>query len=249
MPNQKIRNDFNYRSNPYTKPDLLINGLKIQKTVLNPENAIQIQFSPRLNTIIGGRGTVKSAIHRTIRGLLDNNSDLVDFSELLREQTNFFKQFEATRGEEEKKGILTKNTVIELYLERLGRTYKIVYTNYQEERFNKTFYKLNDDGIFEESIDSILELFRAEIYSQMQIYHIATRPNALREKIDQSIESFDEHLNSLMENQDNYFVTTAKIRTLQNRIDKKARLEIESNDIKDRLLQFEEKGYQTILKK
>ncbi|MEF2095144.1 PHP domain-containing protein [Bacillus sp. CFBP9009] len=248
MPHQKIRNDFEYKSNPYTKPELLIKGLMIQKTVLNSENPIQIQFNSQLNTIIGGRGTGKSAINRIIRGLLDYNNDLVDFSELLKEQTNFYKQFETPRAEDEKKGIFTNDTIIELFLERLGRTYKIVYSSFHGDQFSKTYYKLNDNGAFEESTDSILELFRAEIYSQKQIYHIATRPNALREKIDQSIDSLEQLSNAIVEIQDNYFVTSAKIRTLQNRIYKKGRIDLEKNDIKERLLEFEEKGYQTILK-
>jgi hypothetical protein len=249
MPDQKIRNDFDSPSNPYTKPELLIKGLVINKTVLNSENPIQIQLSPQLNTIIGGRGTGKSAINRIIRGLLDSNSDLDDFNELHNEQTNFFKQSEAIRLGEDKKGILTNETEIELFLERLGHTYKIVYFNFQSGQFNKIFYKLNDEGIFEESNDSILELFQAEIYSQKQIYQIATRPNALREKIDQSIDPLVEHLNSLGAIQDKYFVTTAKIRSIKNRIGKKARLQIEKDDINERLLGFEEKGYQTILQK
>lgn len=249
MPSQKIRNDFDYPSIPYDKPELLIKGLEIKNTVLNSGKSIQVQFSPQLNTVIGGRGTGKSAINRIIRGLLGNNEDLADFSELLIEQTNFFKEYETTRSEEEKKGILRRDTVIDLYLERLGHTYKIVFSNFQGEQFTKIFYKLNDDMEYEETTDFILELFRAEIYSQKQIYHIATRPNALREKIDQSIQSLDSHINKIEEVQDNYLVTAAKIRTIQHRIDKKSKIEIEKNDIKERLLEFNEKGYQSILKK
>ncbi|WP_318617635.1 TrlF family AAA-like ATPase [Sporosarcina sp. YIM B06819] len=249
MPDQKIRNDFDSPSTPYSKPEYIIKGVVINKTVLNPENPIQIQLSPQLNTIIGGRGTGKSAINRIIRGLLDSNGDLVDFSELHNEQSSFFKLSESIGLGEEKKGVLTSETEIELFLERLGRTYKIVHSNFQRGQFNKTVYKLNDEGVFEESNDSILELFRAEIYSQKQIYQIATRPNALREKIDQSIDPLAEHLNSLRGIQDKYFETTAKIRSLKNRIGKKARIELEKDDINERLLGFEEKGYQTILQK
>lgn len=250
MPQQKIINDFDCKNNPYKKPDFLIKGLVIEKTTLNSEKPIQIRFNPQLNSIIGGRGTGKSAINRIIRGLLDNKDDLADFSELINEQTSFFKLYDSTTVEEEKKGILTNDTVIELYLERLGRTHKIVFSNFQGSQFNnKTFYKLNDEGVFVDSNDSILDLFHAEIYSQKQIYHIATRPNALREKIDQSIESLESKLNLQVAIQDKYFITSAKIRTLKNRISKKTKLDIEKKDIEERLLEFEEKGYQTVLKK
>src|SRR5690606_13872039 len=63
----------------------------------------------------------------------------------------------------------------------------------------------------------------------------------------QSIQSLDTHLSAIGEVKDNYFVQTANIRTLLNRISKKAKLELERNDIKERLLEFNEKGYQTIL--
>ncbi|WP_043932534.1 TrlF family AAA-like ATPase [Bacillus sp. EB01] len=248
MPSQKIRNDFDCPSSPYTKPNLLIKGLVVKNTVLNPRDTIKIQLSPQLNTIIGGRGTGKSAIHRIIRGLLENNSDISDFGELLQEQKNFFKQCD-TRSEEEKKGILTNDTVIELYIERLGHTYKIIYTNFHGEQFSKTFYKMNENGIYQETPDPILDLFSAEIYSQKQIYQIATRPNALREKIDQSIINLDDKLKELKDTQNTYFVTSVQIRSIRDRIRKKSRLEFEIKDVQERLLEFKEKGYQNILKK
>ncbi|WP_121663476.1 PHP domain-containing protein [Metabacillus litoralis] len=56
MPDQKIRNDFDCTTLPYNTPELLIKGLEVKNTVLNPENTIKVQFNPQLNTIIGGRG-------------------------------------------------------------------------------------------------------------------------------------------------------------------------------------------------
>ncbi|WP_121663475.1 TrlF family AAA-like ATPase [Metabacillus litoralis] len=176
------------------------------------------------------------------------NADLAEFKELLEDQTNFFKQFESSRLGEEK-GIIKSDTVIELYLERLGRTYKITFSNYGGGQFSKNVYKLNDQGEYEESTDPILELFRVNIFSQKQIYNIATRPNALRDKIDQSIDSLEAHLSAIRDIQSSYFETTAKIRNLKHQISKKERLEIDITDIRERLLQFEEKGYQTTLKK
>ena len=245
MPDKRIKNDFDYKTNPFIKPEQLIKGLVIHKTILNPENPIQIQFNPQLNTIIGGRGTGKSAVNRIIRGLLNNN-DFGEFSELLVEQSNFFKLNSESRLGEEKQGIITAETKIELYIERLGCTYKIDYSNYQDNQFNKTIYKINNE-IIEESSENILDLFSAEIYSQKQIYNIATRPNALREKIDQSIESLSQHMDAIREVQEKFVFTTSRMRTIKNRLEKKARLELEIADIKERLLAFKEKGYQTVL--
>lgn len=247
MPNQKIRNDFQNKLIPYSEPDLLIKGLEIRNSILNSEKTLKIHFNPQMNTIIGGRGTGKSAINRIIRGLLNGNNDLKDFNELLKEQTDFFKINESVRGEESK-GILKAETEIDLYLQRLGRTYKITYTNFNGTESDKTFYVLTR-GKYEECDGSILELFRAEIYSQKQIYNIASRPNALREKVDQSIIGFNEYMNRINEAESKYFEITARMRTIIKRLENKSRLDIEINDLKGRLSEFEKKGYQSTLKK
>lgn len=247
IPQQKIRNDFDHQSYPYVKPEFLFKGLVVQNTILNPGKSLNIPFNPQLNSIIGGRGTGKSAIIRIIRGLLNNNNDLIDFRELLEEQTNFFKQSETSRIGDENKGILTSDSIIELHLERLNRTYKIVFSNFQKDQFTKTVYKINTEGVAEISDETILDLFDAEIYSQKQIYNIATRPNALREKIDQSIPTLNELNNSIEETINKYFITSNKIRNIKNRIDKESRILTEKIDIEERLLSFKEKGYQNIL--
>ncbi|MBM7581036.1 TrlF family AAA-like ATPase [Jeotgalibacillus terrae] len=248
MPRQKIKNDFQSKSIPYATPDLTIKGLEIKNSNLNSEKPLEIHFNPQMNTIIGGRGTGKSSINRIIRGLLGGNSELNDFNELLKEQTDFFKVNESVRGEESK-GVLKAETEIDLYLQRLGRTYKINYINFNGVECDKSFYVLNDFDEYEVCDSSILELFQAEIYSQKQIYNIASRPNALREKIDQSIDGFNEHKNMIDAIKNKYFEITARMRTIEKRLENKSRLEIDINDMKERLKEFEEKGYQSTLKK
>lgn len=248
MPHYKIKNDFQSKTVPYKKPDLLIKGLEIRNSILNPKEKLEIHFNPQMNTIIGGRGTGKSAINRIIRGLLNSNNELEDFEELLKEQTEFFKINESVRGEETK-GILQNNTEIDLYLQRLGHTYKIKFNNFNGLESNKTFYTLDNNGEYIECDNSILELFESEIYSQKQIYNIASRPNALREKIDQSIIEFNEQVNMINESENKNYEITARIRTIQKRLENKKRLGIEIKDLKLRLSEFKEKGYQSILKR
>lgn len=246
MPEQKIRNDFNGNNIPYEKPDLLIKGLRIKNTILNPSNELEIKFSSQLSTIIGGRGTGKSSIQRIIRGLLTDNSDLKDFENLYEEQENFFK-VSNTNGAGDETGVLKEDTKIDLFIQRHNQSFKISFCNFKESNFNKKIYKLNESGQFEKTDESILSLFPVEIYSQKQVYNIATKPNALREKIDQSIDSFESHQEQLGEYKSNYFLKKSKIKDLKNSIGKKSKLVIEKNDIEERLRLYNENGYKELI--
>lgn len=244
MPNQKIRNDFDYPDHPYAKPDLLIKGLEIQKTILNPDKPIKIQFSSQLNSIIGGRGTGKSSISRIIRGLLNQESDLSDFDELLREQKEFFTKASGQSGFES--GIITEDTKIELYIERYNKLYKIVYFDYKNGDFDKKTFEVNESDECIES-DSILDLINVDIFSQKQIYNIATQPNALREKIDQSIVGLSENSSEIEKNQEKYYSILSKMRSLQREISRKSQINSEIKDLNNRIQDVEVQGYQKVL--
>src|SRR5699024_1536435 len=120
IPDQRIRNDFDYENIPYKTPDMIIEGIKINNTLLNINTQLKVQFNSQLNTIIGGRGTGKSTINRILRGILNKEEELELFQELYAEQKYFFRK-STTDGQ----GILNENTVIELYIQRFGKSYKI----------------------------------------------------------------------------------------------------------------------------
>lgn len=125
LPDHRVKNDFTSSTHPFTLPDSWIEKLKIKNTELNSED-IEIDFSPQMTTIIGGRGTDKSSLLRIIRGVFGKINDLKGLSNLIQEQSNFYK-IKQNEG-----GILKKESVVELTVDRFGQKYNIKTTDLME---------------------------------------------------------------------------------------------------------------------
>lgn len=92
LPEYRIRNEFVCPSTPYTKPDLWIKSISISNTTITDvASPLKIDFSPQLNTLIGGRGSGKSSVLRFIRGVFNRTADLGDLNEILNDHNEFYK--------------------------------------------------------------------------------------------------------------------------------------------------------------
>jgi PHP family Zn ribbon phosphoesterase len=104
LPEYRIRNEFDCPTIPYTKPELWIKSISISNTTITDVTIpLKIDFSPQLNTLIGGRGSGKSSVLRFIRGVFNRTADLSDLYEILNDHNEFYKK-ETGRP---KKGVLT----------------------------------------------------------------------------------------------------------------------------------------------
>jgi PHP family Zn ribbon phosphoesterase len=245
LPQHRVRNDFVSKTSPYRYPANWIKTLKISNTELNSEDVI-IDFNPQMTTIIGGRGTGKSSILRFIRGLFGKIADLEGLSNLKEEQEKFFK----IKNNDE--GVLKPESVIEINYMRYGNEYKVKATKFNKEGYPEslTISKWDEEiqGFKEiEDLDTF-KLFNFDIFSQKQIYEIAQKPNALRERIDSSIYEIKELEKQLNKIKNQYLEQSAKVRRIEYSIAGKSSLISQINDKKEQISSFKESGFEELIK-
>lgn len=246
LPEYRIKNKFEYPSMPYSKPALWIKSILISNTTITSgDEPFIIELSPQLNAIIGGRGSGKSSILRFIRGLFNRTVELNELTEILKDHNDFYKK-ESGRP---KKGVLTDKSVIEIEFVRNEILHKITASNIIDssnqtiriERFNKngTSEVISDEGY--------LDFFEFEHYSQKQIYEIAQEPNALRERIDNSIDGLEklkqdrEHIKKL------FLEKSAAIRTIDGLLSGKGKIETRIKDLEENIKKLQESGITELL--
>lgn len=246
VPKFRIRNDFVSESCPYKRPDQWIESIKVFNTgITNPLRPLLVEFSPQLTTIIGGRGTGKSSLFRFLRGVFNRTADLIDLEDILREHTDFFK----LKGNN-KKGVLQKDTRIEIVFNRNNSKYKISSKDFEKDNWETTIEEwcVESREFKKVELEGLLDFFKFDIFSQKQIYEIAQTPNALRSRIDSSIESSGELFGRLQSIKLLYLEQSAKIRTIQQKTATRKKLETEIIDIEKQINSFKESGIETTYK-
>ncbi|RXK57540.1 PHP domain-containing protein [Lacibacter luteus] len=247
LPEFRVKNDFDTKSNPHTFPDLWIKSISIRDTTITGNiSPLEINFSPQLTTIIGGRGSGKSSIIRFIRGLFNRVADLSTLSDILNDHNEFYKHTD----QRTKKGVLNSNSEIEVEFVRNTVLYKIRATRITNSQ-NQTvsIHKLDTQTNQWELVQSegFLDFFQYEQYSQKQIYEIAQEPNSLRERIDRSIIAMDSLKNEREVIKKEFFEKAASIRTIQQQISGKGRIQTEIADLNERVKLFQQSGISSLL--
>jgi len=212
---------------PYEVPGLWINKIVVNGTTLNPRSPFVVDFNPQLTTIIGGRGSGKSSILRFLRGVLHNNGDLQDHAEIKKDQEDFFKLID-----NQKSGVLTKNTVIDVYFERNKIKYRIAF-KYVDNRETRTVEKFDEtvqDYVNYER-EGLLDFFEVEQYSQKQIYAIAQEPNALLKRLDASSEDILNLEREVEQCSNGYYQVMASIRACDVIISNKGCVETQIEEL------------------
>ena len=87
----RVRKDVECSNIPVKQPDMIIRKIQISDCILNEKEDIKISFNPQMNTIIGGRGSGKSSIIRTIAGAMNSFSG-ENLNVISEEQKNFYKE-------------------------------------------------------------------------------------------------------------------------------------------------------------
>jgi energy-coupling factor transporter ATP-binding protein EcfA2 len=246
LPEFRIKNEFDCPTIPYTKPELWIKSISILNTTITDATVpLKIDFSPQLNTLIGGRGSGKSSILRFIRGVFNRIADLSDLNEILNDHNEFYKR-ESGRP---KKGVLTDASVIEIEFVRNEVLHKIIASNINNSNSQTIqIEKLTVAGVWETvSDEGYIDFFEFEHYSQKQIYEIAQEPNALRERIDKAIEGFEkikadrEHVRSL------FLEKSAAIRTVDVLLAGKGKIETRIKDLDTNIKKLQQSGIAELL--
>jgi PHP family Zn ribbon phosphoesterase len=247
LPDFRVKNEFVSTHNPYKTPDLWIKSISISNTTLTEgANILKIDLSPQLNTIIGGRGSGKSSILRFIRGVFNRTEDIRDLSDILKNHEEFYKLFDNRT----KKGVLKDKSIIDVEFVRNNVLYKITasdITNSYKQTIKINKLDAATQTWVEVSSEGYLNFFEFEQYSQKQIYEVAQEPNSLKDRIDKSIPEIEVKKNEMEVTRKSFLEKSAVIRTVQQKITGKGRLQTEISDIEDRINIFQQSGIALLL--
>lgn len=246
LPDLRVQNFFISPNKPYTFPELWIKSISVLKSTITDNTIpLRVEFSPQLNTIIGGRGSGKSSLLRFIRGVFNRNADIEALKDILTDQIEFYRKQDKTQ-----KGVLTSESIIEIKFVRNGNLYKIKATNITSSS-NQTIevYKFSEESHswVAETAESFIDFFQFEQYSQKQIYEIAQEPNSLRERIDNSIEEMDELKKEREIIRKSFLEKSATIRMMKQQVSGKGKLVTEIYDLNERIKFYQQSGIADIL--
>ncbi len=247
LPDFRVQNFFSSTNFPYKLPDLWIKSIEIiNTTITNNSTPLKVEFSPQLNTIIGGRGSGKSSILRFMRGLFNCKADIQTLYDILEDQESFYKKHDFRT----KKGVFLAESILNIEIARNQILYKIKAENINSSDSQQlTIYKYNrltNEWEIEDS-ESFIDFFQFEQYSQKQIYEIAQEPNSLRERIDNSIFALVQIKQDQAIIKKEYLEKSASIRTKQQQITGKGKLITEIKDIEEQIKRFQQSGISGIL--
>lgn len=251
LPDHRIINDFDLEEmNLNQHPDIWFKSLMVTGTILTKRQNLEVEFNPQLNTIIGGRGSGKSSVLRFIRGVFNRNVNLSDFEDLLKEQEQFYKRSDA-QAKKDASGIFSVDeSEVEIQIVRKNILYKVTATkiNSSVDQIIKISKWIDDNWVPMEGEDEeFLQIFEFEMYSQKQIYEIAKNPNALRERIDNTIGVMDDLVDRKNKIATNFFEAKAAYRSKQLSITNKIKIKTELEDITNTLNAIDKSGVSSTL--
>lgn len=198
-----------------------------------------VLMNPRMNAVIGGRGTGKSTLVEFMRLALRRDREIPD---ALKED---FAKYAEVRRNGEGSGLLTSDTKIRITYRKDGTVYRIQWDvngslEPIQQRAGQEWVRAEGD---------IRQRFPVRMYSQKQIFQMACTPLALLEIIDDAPEvGHDAWQRTWDSETSQYLSLRAKIREIQGGLSEERRLKGELEDVKRRLAVFEESGHAEILK-
>jgi DNA repair ATPase RecN len=198
-----------------------------------------VQFSPWLNTVIGGRGSGKSSLIEYMRLPLGKITGL---PHKVNEEFREFNQVPKERG---RPGMLTPATKIRVEMQKDGRNIAFSWSNNKITEEHK-----NVAGEWEEKDESsnIDTRFPIRIFSQKHLYSLTEDPNHILNIIDQQFDK-PAWIAKKAELAQKFLGLRNKYRELQSKINTKGNLKSELDDVQAKMKIFEESGHKELLER
>lgn len=231
--------------NPNEHTNLFIKTLEIKHSrYCGNDNPLVANFSPWMNAIIGGRGTGKSSVIEFLRICMRRDKELTKNAN--GELKQYFEDFNKIPKNRDDKGMLREDTEIGVLYCKNSSEYRL--------RWNQTgdfspIQEIDAHGNAKAEMGDITTRFPVRIYSQKQLFKIASSPQALLNIIDEALETDWREWWEQWNNENNrYLSLRAKIRELEIQIETGPTIEGELADVKNTIKIFESKGHASILK-
>lgn len=226
--------DRNMDDNPNQHAEFVIEELSIDTAkYIGRSEALKCQFSPFLNTIIGGRGSGKSTLLEFMRFVLRRNKEI---PESLQQESNKYFQVGGDN-------LLNENSKISLIYRKGDTRYRLNWSA----QADMPSLEVDNNG-WETTEGEIESLFPVYIYSQKQIFELAKNPQALINIIDKDSSVGYEDLKSQQNTLVNrYKVIEQKLVELTEKIAQKNKLRGMLNDLNRQVEQIEKSGHKSVL--
>lgn len=231
----------NGEEDPNTIPDLYIESLSINDMKLCgrvSEFPFEMTFSPKFNAIIGGRGSGKSTVLESIRIAARRESELNEYGRLKEDIERFLRT--------DDKGLMLDNSNLSMTVQKMNRKFRIKWN------------VAGSGGVIDEEIDkewqdsdagNLSQRFPLNIYSQKQIFELASNPEGLLAVIDRSPEvNFYEWNQRWNITVSDFIQQRERARQLSQEISEENRLKVELKDIISNMDMFEKGNHANILK-
>ena len=221
---------------PNKLPEYFIKSLEVSKAkYIGHSEPLNCQFSPFLNTIIGGRGTGKSTLLEFMRLVLRRDKDIPD--PLVRDSRKYFEVGDAN--------LLIEDSKISLIYRKDEVRYRL---NWSPTPDCSSLEVQKDDGTWESFDGEIKSLLPVRIYSQKQIFELAKKPSALIRIIDEAPKVDAAKFKTRKRDLENrYKQIESKRRELNDKIAEESRLRGEFNDLARQIAQIEKSGHKEVL--
>ena len=195
---------------------------------------LNCQFSPFLNTIIGGRGSGKSTLLEFMRLVLERDEEIL---EPLEGETQ---QYFNIGGN----NLLLENSKVSLIYRKGEVRYRLTW----DAEMKNTSVKEKKGGVWQSCDVEIRSLFPVYIYSQKQIFELSKSPSALIDIVDKAPEvdagTIETQHRDLVYR---YKQIEGEQRELSDKIAEEKRLRSESNDLVRQIKQIEKSGHKVVL--
>lgn len=234
------------KDNPVYSPSMWIKSVGIYNSLLNEDQPICIEFNPQLNTIIGGRGSGKSSVIRTIAGVL-KTFDESDLENILQEQNDFYK----TREKKKPSGIFKSDSTVELIIERNDELYKIEVSKIKSmDMQERVLYCFNADTDKWEMVEDVnyFDFFSAQVFTQKQIYEMARDANSILNIIDEDIEDLSGLIEKREQNLNIVISKQLELWNVEKQIEEESRIKTELSDLDNQIEKYNKSGISEALK-
>jgi len=198
-----------------------------------------IKFNPWLNAIVGGRGTGKSTVVEFGRLALRREKDLPHALE------DEFEKYRSVYPEEGPTGLLRSGTTIRVVYRKDGSRFRIQWSPVGD------LDPIQEDsgGEWTRAEGDVRQRFPARLFSQKEIFHLASKPRALLNVVDEAPEvdkrSWRERIREV---EAQFLSLRAKAREVESGLAEEPGLRGELDDVKRKLAVFEEAGHADVLR-
>ena len=199
---------------------------------------LEVQFGPWLNAIIGGRGTGKSTLVELSRICLRREDELVGS---VRQAFDKFKRVPRSR---EDRGALTDDTHVRLQYRKDGVQFRVNWCLSGE----AATIEQRKDGAWEQVEGNVVQRFPVRMYSQKQIFEMASGPESLLYVIDDSPEVNKSRWTERWKNEETQYLTLcSQARGLEAALAEEGPVRGELDDVQRTLKVFEDTGHRDVL--